>query len=147
MSDALLLTLAATAAALLAVLVTVTLTRIGRSWVARGRVRQGQHAEAQAERLLERHGYRILERQVTGSWRLFVDDAPVDVTCRADLIVRRKRRRYVAEVKSGELGARPTAPATRRQLLEYTHAFDVDGVLLVDMVAGRVREVRFRKNS
>ena len=33
--------------------------------------------------------------------------------------------------------------ATRRQLLEYALAYDVDGVLLVDMTAGRLHQVEF----
>ena len=100
-----------------------------------------------AERLLERNGFRIEDRQVTGRWTLVVDGEPVQVTCRADLLVRRRRRRFVAEVKSGELGARATAPATRRQLLEYRTVFAVDGVLLVDMVHGTIHEVSFPEHE
>jgi hypothetical protein len=37
----------------------------------------------------------------------------------------------------------PTLPATRRQLLEYLLAFEVHGVLLVDLDEGRVRPVEF----
>jgi len=130
-------------AVLSAVLLTVWLGRIWRSIVARGRVRQGHRAESEAERLLERAGYRVEARQVTGRWELLVDGQPQPVTCRADLIVRRRRKRFIAEVKSGDHGARPTAPGTRRQLLEYARAFDVDGVLLVDMVRRRIYVVRF----
>jgi hypothetical protein len=49
----------------------------------------------------------------------------------------------VAEVKSGKLAPRIETAATRRQLLEYRVAFDVDGVLLVDEEAGRVSEIVF----
>jgi hypothetical protein len=51
--------------------------------------------------------------------------------------------RLVAEVKSGKIAASLACAATRRQLLEYRLAYDVDGVMLVDMAAGRVHEVRF----
>jgi hypothetical protein len=111
----------------------------------RGRAanRSGQRAEAAAERLLVQAGFRIEQRQVTGHWALFVDGEPVQVRCRADLLVRRRRRRYVAEVKSGAVGSRATSPATRRQLLEYRTVFAVHGVLLVDMARGRIHEVCF----
>ena len=33
--------------------------------------------------------------------------------------------------------------STRRQLLEYAHAYDAEGVLLVDMESERVRRIRF----
>jgi hypothetical protein len=105
--------------------------------------RVGARAERDAERLLQRAGYRILDRQVTGRWTLRVDGDPVDVTCRADLLVERRGRRLVAEVKSAGPAVAPTAPATRRQLLEYTMAFDVDGVVLVDMQARAVVRVEF----
>ena len=63
--------------------------------------------------------------------------------CRADLLVEARSRsgflrgqRFVAEVKTGERAIDPTHPATRRQLMEYLHVFEVDGVLLVDREAG-----------
>jgi hypothetical protein len=37
--------------------------------------------------------------------------------------------------------------ATRRQLLEYGLAFDVDGVVLVDAEAERVRTITFRSRA
>lgn len=111
----------------------------------RGNMRRGRiarRAEQAAERLLARRGYTVVDRQVTGGFPLRIDGVDVDVTCRADLIVRRRRRHWVAEVKTGGV-ADATVPATRRQLLEYRLAFDVDGVLLVDMVEGVIHEVAF----
>lgn len=49
----------------------------------------------------------------------------------------------VAEIKTGHLAPRLDHPATRRQLLEYALAFDVQGVLLVDAESGRIHEVTF----
>jgi Holliday junction resolvase-like predicted endonuclease len=116
-------------------------TRTGRENRARGKV--ARRAEQGAVRLLERQGYEILEFQLTARWTVLVDGEERDVHSRADLLVRRRRRRYIAEVKSGRMAPDPTRPATRRQLLEYRLAFDVDGVLLVDMEQGVVHEVAF----
>lgn len=102
-----------------------------------------QRAESRAEGLLIRAGYRIEARQVIGTWPMQIDGDRVDAGLRVDLLVRRGRRRYVAEVKSGPVGSRPTDPNTRRQLLEYRLAFRVDGVLLVDMHRRRIVEVEF----
>ncbi len=88
--------------------------------------------------MLERAGYRVLERQTRGSWTVYADGEPVEVGLRADLLVARGGRRYVAEVKTGKLAPRLDHAATRRQLLEYRMVFGVDGVLLVDAEAGRV---------
>jgi hypothetical protein len=123
----------------------VTLWRVlGRgSRVQRRRMRRARRAEDKAEALLERAGYEIEARQVVGTWPLRIDGKLVETTLRADLLVRKRRRRYVAEVKSGPVASRPTDPSTRRQLLEYRLAFDVDGVLLVDMHRRRILTVEF----
>ena len=120
-------------------------------WRSSGRIRRNnryrqqiaQRGEQVAERVLRRHGYKILDRQVTGRWSIRVDGQEVPVHSRADLIVQKGRHTYIAEVKTGTGAPDPSKPATRRQLLEYLHVFPVRGVLLVDMVAKRVHEVNF----
>jgi hypothetical protein len=76
-----------------------------------------------------------------GHWTLVVDGRPVEVRCRADLLVTRRGRRFVAEVKSGAHHGDPTAPHTRRQLLEYQRAFAVDGFIVVDMARRHLHRV------
>ncbi len=109
----------------------------------RRRARRAARGEDRAERLLARAGYSIEARQVVRRWPMVVDGDAVEATLRADLIVRRRRRRYVAEVKTGSVATNPTDPATRRQLLEYRLAFDVDGVLLIDMERRRILPIEF----
>lgn len=99
--------------------------------------------EAEAEAILEDEGYTVVARQVTASWRIEVDGEPVDVGVRADLVVERDGRRYVAEVKTGGRAPDPCHPPTRRQLLEYSLVFRSSRVLLVDVQARAVREVTF----
>jgi Holliday junction resolvase-like predicted endonuclease len=106
------------------------------------RGRRARRLEAQAERLLKRQGFVIVDRQVTLNWPMEVDGDLVQARLRLDLVVERGGLVYVAEVKSGS-AVRATAPETRRQLLEYRLACDVDGVLLVDMEAKQILEVRF----
>ncbi len=109
----------------------------------KGRNQVALAGEADAVALLDAEGFEVLDRQVTSDWTLWVDGDAVEVRSRADLLVRREGLCYVAEVKTGSIAPDPGHPATRRQLLEYLLAFPVDGVLLVDMTEGRVREVRF----
>src|SRR5262249_39961800 len=99
--------------------------------------------EERAEKLLRKAGYRVEARQATRRWAVLVDGAPHEVTLRADFVVARGRRRFVAEVKTGDDAPEIAAPATRRQLLEYRCAFGVDGVLLVDAEERRVHAVDF----
>ncbi|MBT3222210.1 MAG: hypothetical protein HN348_24315 [Proteobacteria bacterium] len=115
--------------------------RVGRANRARWKVAQA--GEEAAEKLLESMGFAIVDRQVHTEWFLCVDGDEVPVRSRADLLVSREGEHFIAEVKTGTRAPDPTRPATRRQLMEYLHAFAVDGVLLVDMEEGRVHEVEF----
>jgi hypothetical protein len=137
------------AAAVAAAVVLLELVRaaLGRWWRglgARRRVSRARAGEHNAEALLEALGYEVLERQARRVFRLEIDGRPHDVELRADLIVRRRGRRLVAEVKTGEVAPRIETRATRRQLLEYRLAYhDLDGVLLVAPESGTVHEVTF----
>lgn len=105
--------------------------------------RLGQAGERRARELLKREGYRLCSEQQSGSYRLLVDGAETPIHLRSDYLVEKRGRRFVAEVKSGVESVKVTSRATRRQLLEYLLAFDVDGVLLVDMQTCRIREISF----
>lgn len=121
-------------------------SRVGRWLDGRRRKRRLQRAadgEERARRLLESEGYAVLDSQVAGQLDLRVDQESHRVDLRADHLVERRGRRFVAEVKTGQTAPDPTHTATRRQLLEYRLAFRADGILLVDMEAVRVYRVRF----
>lgn len=107
----------------------------------RRRFERAAAGEREAAALLEADGFTLEGAQVVGGYTLHVDGAPVSVEVRADYVVRRGAERYVAEVKTGAVATKITTPATRRQLLEYRHAFEVDGVLLVDAEARRIHHV------
>lgn len=116
----------------------------------RAQLRHAQRGESLAETVLRAQGFEVLERQVTGQWPIIVDGESHEVSCRADLLVEAtgaghepKGTRFIAEVKTGQHAPDPLFPATRRQLLAYTRAFDVDGTLLVDMEMQTVYRVSF----
>lgn len=110
-------------------------------WTLRARMRRAAAGERAAATLLERAGYRIRGRQVGRTVRYGLDGAPCDVEVRADYLVERGGALFVAEVKTGRDAPELRHPPTRRQLLEYAHAFGTRGVLLVDPEQGRVRRV------
>jgi hypothetical protein len=103
----------------------------------------GARGERRARKLLKKHGYQITSEQVGGTYEMFVDDQTCPVRLRADFIVQKRGETYVAEVKAGVESVKVTGRSTRRQLLEYFFAFDVTGVLLVDMQAEKISEVAF----
>jgi len=119
------------------------LRRFWASARARARGRHASRAERKAARLLRSEGFEIEAVQPPTRLRIVVDDRPRTVSLRADYLVSRGGLRLVAEVKSGRVSASLACAATRRQLLEYRVAYDVDGVVLVDMAAKQVHEVRF----
>jgi hypothetical protein len=104
-------------------------------------------AEAAAPQLLRDLGYEVVGAQVQGSYVLQIDGEDVTVPLRADYLATRADLSFVAEVKSGKLAPKLSTAATRRQLLEYLVAFEVDGVLLVDGETRRVHEVVFPLSS
>jgi hypothetical protein len=77
------------------------------------------------------------------TYEVRIDNEPVPIELRADYLVSYGDKRYIAEVKTGRAAPRIDTSATRRQLLEYRIAFDVDGVLLVDAEANRIHAVEF----
>lgn len=114
-----------------------------RRWRLAAQSARATAGEARAEKLLVKAGYRVVARQATERWSVRVDGEAHEVTLRADFVVARGGRRYVAEVKTGAEAPDVAAPATRRQLLEYRCAFGVDGVLLVDAEARQVHAIDF----
>ena len=134
------------AALALGVLLFLVATAVRRAFTRfrlRARMAHAARGEDHAEGLLVGRGYAILGRQCAGSWEVMLDGASTTIALRADYLVARGGRRFVAEVKTGRVAPRIESAATRRQLLEYRFAFDVDGVLLVDAERDRVSEVVF----
>jgi hypothetical protein len=119
-------------------------------WVRRAAARRvtahrklGAAGEKRARALLKKEGFRIESEQDAGTYTLLVDGRQQTVRLRADFLVERRGRVFVAEVKSGIESVKVTGRGTRRQLLEYLFAFEVDGILLVDMQTDSIREVVF----
>ena len=118
-----------------------------RRWLKRRRMslrmERAADGEQRAAAWLLEHGYAILGAQVVVEHPVRIDDRTVVIALRADYLVERDGARYVVEVKTGAHAPRIETSATRRQMLEYRVAFDVDGVVLVDAETGRVHEVTF----
>jgi hypothetical protein len=104
--------------------------------------RRAIEGELEAETLLRASGFVIEQRQACAVLEYFVDGESTLVDVRADLLVRRDGKLYVAEVKTGTHATQLSNRATRRQLLEYAHAFDTEGVLLIDADTSRIAFVR-----
>lgn len=120
--------------------------RVARFGVARRAARSrrlGRGGEAKALAMLRRSGFRIVETEARAEGLIEVDGRIERFVVRADALVERAGRVYVAELKGGPEAGKVTNRATRRQLLEYAVVFDVAGILLVDAYGGRIHVVRF----
>jgi hypothetical protein len=135
------------AALAVAIAVIQALVLAVRRWARRRRMslrmERAVAGEERAAGLLEREGYSVLGAQAVVEHPVRIDDRLVRIALRADYLAERGGRRYVVEVKTGSLAPKIETSATRRQMLEYRLAFDVDGVLLVDAESGTVHEVTF----
>ena len=109
----------------------------------RSRARRARRGELDAVQLLLDEGFDILQEQVPTQWQFAVDGEPYEVELRADLLVEREGLRYIAEVKTGSRAPNIGHAPTRRQLIEYALAYDVDAVLLIDMERASIQEVEF----
>jgi hypothetical protein len=133
----------AVALVLAAVLVVGRLQRWGKRRRMSLRMERAVAGEERAAGLLEGRGFAVLGAQAVIEHAVQIDDRVVTVALRADYLAEKDGRRYVVEVKTGAVAPRIETSATRRQMLEYRIAFDVDGVLLVDAESGNVHEVTF----
>jgi hypothetical protein len=133
--------------ALCGALVALVVARRMRGWWgsrrARRRAARAGAGEGDAAGLLRRAGYRIVATQARTRWAPLLDGAPYELELRADYLVEADGERLVAEVKTGDVAPSLSSAATRRQLLEYHVAFEVDGVLLVCPEAGAIHRVEF----
>lgn len=109
----------------------------------RGVQRTAQKAEDSAQALLRAAGYRVVGVHVTRPWPVRLGGRTTVINLVADLLVEKRGRRYVAEVKSGDLVSSIRHGPTRRQILEYSLAFDSQAVLLVDARRGTFETVGF----
>jgi hypothetical protein len=131
-----------------ALLAAVLMLQLVRQLARRRRVQRAAraaHAERAAAQVLIRAGYAIVGRQVRRAWSVLADGEELGFDLIADYLVESAGRLWVAEVKTGQRALSLLHGPTRRQLLEYRHAFGVEGVLLVDAEAAQVRRIQFRE--
>ena len=101
--------------------------------------------ERSAEELLKEKGYELQEVQKESKLAMWVNGKQFSYRVRPDGFVTKEGKRYLVEIKTGKVATDPKHSATRRQLLEYYHGFDVEGVLLVDAEVEEVHHISFNE--
>ena len=105
--------------------------------------RTGTRGEDVAMELLERAGFEVVTTQAGATIGVEVDGSTETYRVRADAIVRKHGRDFLVEIKGTSTSATVSNRQTRRQLLEYATAFDVDECLLVNAENETIQVIRF----
>jgi hypothetical protein len=116
--------------------------RKSRRRMARNR-RLGVEGEEKALELLERAGFELIEAQPTSEGIVEVDGVRRSFQLRADALVRKRGMDFLVEIKGTNASADLSNRATRRQLLEYASAFEVEACLLINAERETIQLVRF----
>ena len=101
--------------------------------------------EKSAELLLKESGYYLEETQKGSKLSMWVNGKQFSYLVRPDAFASKDGKRYLVEIKTGKVATDPKHSATRRQLLEYYHGFDVEGVLLIDAEVEKLHHISFEK--
>lgn len=99
-------------------------------------------AEKDAIYLLKQHGYEIIGIQVKKNIVTYINGRANPGYVKVDFIVKKNRKKYIVEVKTGQQ-TRATQSLVRRQLLEYFLVFNPYGVLLLDMERKKIQTIEF----
>ena len=111
------------------------------------RFSKSRQAEKEAEKILRKNGYAVIDAQKSKPLLLTIGDKIHRYLVRIDYLARKKGKIYVVEVKSGEKIPYITNRETRRQMLEYYLAYQPSGILLLNMKNKSISEVKFQFES
>jgi len=110
----------------------------------RKRFSKSRQAEKEAEKILRKNGYVIIDAQKSKPLLITIGDKIHRYLVRIDYLARKRGKVYVVEVKSGEKIPYITNRETRRQMLEYYLAYQPCGILLLNMKNKSISEVKFQ---
>ena len=103
---------------------------------------RGQVQEKRARKQLQKMGFKIIKDHPTAEVGWWIDGVWTVTMITADYLVQRDGEVGLVEVKSGRT-ASTTHRKTRRQLLEYQHAFEVNAIFLYDAERSRLERIEF----
>ena len=113
----------------------------------RKRFSKSRQAEKEAEKILRKNGYAIIDAQKSKPLLITIGDKIHRYLVRIDYLARKGGKIFVVEVKSGEKIPYITNRETRRQMLEYYLAYQPCGILLLNMKNKSISEVKFQFES
>ena len=109
--------------------------------------KRGSVLEKEAKGFLEKKGYRIIDEQSVHYHNYTVNGEEKQTKLIVDYVVRKNKKIYLVEVKSGKSAISIKDKNTRRQLLEYDTVIENDGVFLLDMEHKKMQLIKFYSKS
>jgi hypothetical protein len=129
-----------------AVLYYLISTTIRRYFIAK-RLKHGRKSEEKAFHIIEAYGFKVVDYQQPFDYFMHISGAKQAVRLRPDFIIEKSGKRYICEVKTGEMATDPAMTATRRQLIEYATMIANEGIYLLDADKETLTLVEFRQKS
>lgn len=102
----------------------------------------GRNQEKKAPKMMTRRGYTVEAIHPEKRYTWWIDGEPREVRLEADMLVSKHGKLYLVEVKTRK-SASPKNILTRRQILEYSLHFPVDGLLLLDADQDQLYDLKF----
>lgn len=100
------------------------------------------YSEEDAQAILQRNGYKIIEKQRSSPIVIFIDGKSHLATAAADYLVEKSGRKYIVCVTQEE-AADPAEPILRRKLVEAKNIFPKLPLLLLNIKKGSFSEIDF----
>lgn len=112
----------------------------------KARFKRGIQLEQEAAQYLRKQGFSILNYQGDYFHNYKVDGVEHKAKMLIDYEVLKNGKRFLVEVKSGTKAISMKDSSTRRQVLEYAHAIESDGIYLLDMENQNMMLIEFNLN-
>lgn len=109
----------------------------------RKRLKRGVKKEQEAYKVLEKLGFKVIGQNVRYNYSLLENSIDTEITLEIDYLVKKGKKKFIIEVKSGNSATRITNSSTRRQILEYSMYIPNDGIYLLDMENEQLFEINF----
>ncbi len=114
-----------------------------RNYKKQQRLNRGIEGEKKAAVYLKKNGFKIIEEQSEKEYFIKENGKDIKISIIADFIVKKDGKQYVVEAKTGRSAPQITNSSTRRQILEYSQAFECDGVFLLDIDNKLLKKIEF----
>ena len=107
------------------------------------KLKRGVEKEKEAYKIIEKLGFKVIGQNVKYQYNILENQIETKIRLEIDYLVKKNKKTYIIEVKTGNSATRITNSSTRRQILEYSLFVPNDGIYLLDMDNEQLFEINF----